>query len=158
MPRAFQIPLTICLLLLALSGCEYRTRGITMSEPPPKSLRLSTPEAGYHLSAADRAKIIPGFDADALERLLSMIRPEMRQEILAHFQVPDVPVARDLGEIRVFYDPQLQAVLEEVWAPMWDQVGATDDILEKNGYGWPGREIAKQRRAVLRERQDRSGT
>ena len=147
-------------LLLAASGCEYQAqaRGLTMIEPPPRSLRLVTPETSYHLSAADRARVVPGFDGDALERLLRMVRPDMRQEILAHFQVPDGTGGRDLGQLVAFHDPQLQSVLEEVWAPMWDHVGATDEQLEKDVYGWPGREVARQRRAAARPRQGQSGS
>jgi hypothetical protein len=44
-------------------------------------------------------------------------------------------------------DPELQALLEEVWAPVWDQVGASDAELYKNELGLPGRNIAIQRRA-----------
>jgi hypothetical protein len=114
----------------------------------PKPLGLAHPESTYRLSTEDRIRIQPGFDVDALERLLQMVRPDMRGEILAHFQVHESQ-QRSYGRLVEFYEPELQAVLEEVWAPMWDEVNATDQQIEENAYGFPGREIAKQRRAGM---------
>jgi hypothetical protein len=78
----------------------------------------------------------------------------MRLEILKHF-LPRENGER-LGILAKMYDPELQKVLEEVWAPMWDEVGATDAQLEMNNYyPFPGREIARQRRkARMRTQQD----
>jgi hypothetical protein len=134
--------------LLITTGCEYQSLGITM-EPPPKPLRLSTPDATYSLASADRAKLRRGFDADALERLLRMVRPDMRQEILGHFQLSD-GTGRRYGDLVQFHDPRLQPLLEEVWAPMWDEVGATDEQIAQNAFHFPGRDIARQRRAAAR--------
>lgn len=121
-----------------------------MSAPETRPLRLASADAGFRIDAAERAKLRPGFDVAALERLLSMVRPDMRATILGHFQKKTVqPGGRqewsDLVEI---HDPKLQEVLEEVWAPMWNN--APDQAIEENWYKWPGREIAKQRRAQLR--------
>ena len=154
MPRQkAQIALCAALLALTATGCEHQARAITMTQPSPPPLRLSTPERGYQLPPADRARIVRGFDAPALERLLGMVRPDMRQEILAHFLIPDGTESRRHGQLVAFHDSDLQAVLEEVWAPMWDEVGATDEEIDRNVYGWPGREVARQRRAAAREHQ-----
>jgi hypothetical protein len=128
---------------LAYSGCEPG-RMLPMSSPEPHPMRLSIPESGFRLSEADRAEILPGFDVEALERLLGMTRPDLRREILKPFQ------RRKDGErigmlVRVA-DPDLQQVLEEVWAPKWDAANATDAEVEANAFGYPGREIALQRR------------
>ena len=132
------------------AGCEYHNHGITM-DAPPRPLRLATPELAYHLSMEDRTRIQSGYDADALERLLQMVRPDMRQEILAHFQVQDGS-GRRYGQLVQLHEPQLQEVLEGVWAPMWDEVKATDQQIADNTFEFPGREIAKQRRAAARAR------
>lgn len=117
-----------------------------MSTPEPLPLRLPVADAGYRLSDADRAKLLPGFDAEALERLLAMVRSGMRRQILACFQKPET--AGSHGHLTVLRDPELQSVLEEVWAPVWDAVRATDAELEADVYGFPGREIAMRRRAA----------
>lgn len=126
-----------------------------MNSPEPLPLRLEAADPTHRLSEADRAKLLPDFDAEALERLMAMTRPERRQEILKHFQVRGD--GERLGHLVGLDDPELQKVLEEVWAPMWDHVGATDAEIKANAYGWPGREVAKQRRdARARAKQDGS--
>lgn len=113
-----------------------------MTSPDAEPLRLEQPDAAYRLSAGDREKLAPGFDADALERLLREIRPSLRDEILAHFQLPAAGQGR--GHLVEIHDVRLQAILEEVWAPMWDD--APDEAVEEGWYQMPGREIARQRR------------
>jgi hypothetical protein len=137
--------------LLLLVGCERPTYGITMNVPP-RPLRLAAPDATYRLSAGDRAKVQEGFDVDALERLVGMVRPDMRQELLVHFQVGDEGGPRR-GRIVQMIDPELQRVLEEVWAPMWD--GVPDEVLDATGDPFPGRNVAKQRRAAARAKTEK---
>jgi hypothetical protein len=118
-------------------------------EEADEPLRLPASDQSYRLSADDRARVRPGFDADALERLLQAIRPDMRQEILAHFQFAE-DTTRQYGYLVQFHDPKLQPLLEEVWAPMWDELNARDEDIERDVYGYPGREIALKRRAARR--------
>lgn len=92
---------------------------------------------------------------EALERLLGMTRPELRHEIMKHFQKRKD--GERLGMLVQVADPELQRVLEEVWAPKWDAAGATDAEIEANAFGYPGREIARQRRAD-RARAEREGS
>lgn len=113
-----------------------------MTSPDAEPLRLEQPDATYRLSASDRERLAPGFDAEALERLLRQIRPSMRGEILAHFQIPTAGQAQ--GHLVEIHDAQLQAILEEVWAPMWDD--APDEAVEEGWYRMPGLEIARQKR------------
>lgn len=127
--------------VLASSGCEPASQAL-MSAPEPLSLRLVTPEPGYRLDAAERARVLPVFDTDALERLLAMVRPEMRREVLRHFQ--QRAPGDKVGHLVQLHDPTLQAVLEEVWAPMWET--ATDEQIENDVYGLPGRDVARKRR------------
>ena len=135
------------LVALVLGACE-RTQGTLMNSPDPIPLRLQVADQGYHLTAEDRARIRPGFDAGALQKLLRAVRPEMRAEILAHFQLVDDGVRR--GLLVQFHDAALQPLLDEVWAPMWDEVKASDDDIRQNTYGFPGRQLAMERRAARR--------
>lgn len=130
---------------LIFSGCEPG-RTLLMSSPEPLPMRLPAPDQGFRLSEADRAEMLAGFDVEALERLLGMTRPDLRQEILKHFQKRKN--GERLGILVQLSDPDLQKVLEEVWAPKWDLVNATDAEIEANAFGFPGREIARQRRAA----------
>lgn len=135
-------------VLLFAAACD-RLLPTAMS-PKPAHIRLEQPEADYRLSAAERAKIVPGFDVDALERLLASMNPDMRQEVLAFFQWRTADGA-PRGHLYRILDPQLQSILEEVWAPMWDE--ATDEQIAENAFGMPGRKIAEQRRAERRTKE-----
>jgi hypothetical protein len=140
-------------ILLAGAGCEHQDYGITM-DPPPQPLRAASPGAHFQLDAAERARLVPGYDAAALERLLARVTPDRRTEILRYFQFPkDRSVS--LGLLVQIKDPELQPLLEEVWAPMWDHVGATDEQLAENAFNYPGRELAMQRRAARKQGADR---
>src|SRR4051812_13380522 len=49
-----------------------------MLTPDAQPIRLRAPDPHYHLAPEDRARVLPRFDADALERLLAMTRPDLR--------------------------------------------------------------------------------
>ena len=121
-----------------------------MSSPSAIPLRAARNDAQFRLTEEDRQKLIPGFDADALERLLAWVTPELRGEILMGFQVAEGRTGSH-GWIVELKDPQLQPLLEEVWAPMWDHVGASDAQIATDAYQFPGREIAAQRRKAPRQ-------
>lgn len=59
-----------------------------MTTPEMQSLRIEVPDRDFRIGTEDRARIVPDVDADALERLLSMVRPERRAELLKAFQYP----------------------------------------------------------------------
>lgn len=133
--------------LVGLGGCDLQRTGPTMSsEPHPRSIRAAVPEADFRLSAEQRARLNPGFDVAALERLLARVEPEHRSVILSCFVKPEPDTPRP-GMLTQIKDPELQALLDEVWAPVWDHVGASDAELQKNELGLPGRDLAIQRRA-----------
>lgn len=137
--------LATCLAgVLTLHACEHRP-GALMTSPEAEPLRLEAPDAAFQLTAQDRAELAPVFDADALERLLRELRPDMRGEILAYFQK-----GKSSGHLVQIHDPHLQTILEEVWAPYWEN--APDEALDADWYRMPGREIAKARRAAARAR------
>ena len=86
--------------------------------------------------------IHPHFDAEALERLLSLLPPASRAETLATFLRPtgDHRVRLTIG----FADPALQAALEEVWQPYW--AGMPPEDMAREPAEFPGRELALRRR------------
>lgn len=127
--------------LLATSACERLPP--TAMTPMPMSVSLNSPDEAFRLTAAERANVPDIFDADALERLLAWAQPDKRPEILAHFQIQPAD-GQHRGHLVEFLDPRLQPLLEEVWAPLWRN--ATDQEIEANIYGLPGRMVAKQRR------------
>ena len=111
------------------------------------ALRAGTPATNFQLDSGERARVVPGYDVAALERLLAHVIPTRRTEILRYFQFPEDPSV-SLGLLMEIKDPRLQPLLEEVWAPMWDQVGATDEQIAENVFGYPGRALAMECRAV----------
>lgn len=107
-----------------------------------RPLRLADPDASFRLSAEDRANVLPFYDADALERLLGMIDPEVREPMLRMFLASEKREPRAV--LTYLDDPQLQAVLEEVWAPHWELL--PPEAVELEQADIPGREIARKRR------------
>lgn len=121
-----------------------------MSDPSIPSARLDVPDAAFRLTAQERASVEPGFDADALERLLASLLPVLRAEVLSDFQTTRYAPDDIGGGLIKFEDPVLQALLDEVWAPRWD--GVPDEWLNDPGMQrFPGREIARARRAARRD-------
>ena len=140
------------LAVVLLASCETAARTPAMTEPSYQPLALRTPDLSYRLAAEERAKVIPGFDVDALERLLRKVRPDMRQEVLGQFQLPQPGKPAPLG-ITEFTEPELNPLLEEVWATLWDD--ASDDFLAEGVSSMPGRSLAKQRREERRRSEGR---
>ena len=126
-----------------------------MTSPSAQPLRAPRVDLDFRLSAVDRRSVAPGFDADALERLLAHITPERRAEFLSYFQLQPGN-AQAHGWIVALADPSLQPLLDEVWATMWDHVGATDAEIAADVYQFPGREIAAQRRMAARRNTEKN--
>jgi hypothetical protein len=141
MPSVRALAITIAVVITA-TACDRLPP--TAMAPSPVLIRLPAPDPSFRLSAAERATVLREFDADALERLLAAVQPDKRAEILAFFQ-PRSEEGPRLGHLVAFNEPELQPLLEEVWAPFW--ANATDEEIEQDVYGMPGRLIAKQRRA-----------
>lgn len=131
-----------CLLVAA---CDHSSNVVMTTTPSPKALRLETPDRNFKLTPQERASIRPGFDVDALERLLASVEPPFRPFFLSSFQAvePGMP-----GRVLVkMGDPTLQPLLDEVWAPIWEMYPEMMDTETKE---YPGRELARQRRAARR--------
>ena len=134
-------------------GCDLQRANLAMpAEPHP--IRAVVPAADFHLTPIQRESLLPGFDVGALERLLAQVSPERRDEILSYFQQPEPNTPRR-GMLTRINDAALQSLLEEVWAPVWDHIEASDAELQINELGTPGRDIAIHRRALNR-RDDKS--
>ena len=95
-----------------------------MSDLPPL-----TPDPAFRLSGEERARLRPDYDADALERLLAHLSPDMRPEILEsctdrryrelpRFRLgPQAPPLQFLPmqlDNHRFSDPRLQALTDAV--------------------------------------------
>jgi hypothetical protein len=133
---------------LMLNGCERLPP--TETGPTPVSISLDTPDESFRLDAAERANIIDDmYDPDALERLLQLVHPDYRMDVLAHFQKEPFDGGRR-GKLVEFFDPKLNALLDPVWAPMWKN--ATDEELEANIYGMRGRATVMKQRREMRDR------
>lgn len=146
--------LLACVLVAGvLVACESLPRTPVTNEPVADPIALRAPDTSFRLSAEQRAGVGEGFDVDALERLLARIRPDMRQAIYLHFARVE-PGARPRGWLVEFNEPELQPLLEEVWATQWDD--ASDEELRTRAFFYPGWEIAKERRARLRRLRDAS--
>ena len=102
----------------------------------------------FHLDAATRARIAPGFDVDALERLLRHLGPLDRPIALAYFVLPQyreyTPGPNQWWTLKGFTDPVLNELLAEVWQPFWDT--QPDEMLADADSNYPGQELARRRR------------
>lgn len=129
------------------ASCEH-AQGNLMTTPDMRPLRMEVPDRGFRLGVEERARVVPDVDPDALERLLGMVRPDARAEMLRLFQYP--AAGERFAYLFEFTEPELQAVLEEVWAPAWADV--PDELLESGGLPHPGREVELRRRAERKRR------
>jgi hypothetical protein len=128
---------------LALTGisCD-RFPEVAMTTPQPSGFSLPSPDVAFRLSPEERASVRRGFDADALERLLSRLIPPVRPMVLGAFQYP--PAGESPALMIKIGEPSLQPLLDEVWAPMWEHFPPNAiDIEDKD---FPGRELARKRR------------
>lgn len=126
-----------------VAACETLNEQVVMSEPGYVPVEAPEPDPGYRIPPEERARLRPEFDAGAMERLLARLDPEHRTRILAGFQLPR-PGERTHMEVWYFDDPELQALLEEVWEPFWDTVPL--EVLKLDDSARPGRARAQARR------------
>ena len=123
-----------------------------MSAPNPRTVRLPAPDASYRLTPEERASVRPGFDVDALERLLAAIEAGARPVLLESFQTP-APGGRVRNTVKMG-DPALQPLLDEVWAPVWLARPARLRKHYPDDDQWPGLALARQRAGVRPDPQD----
>jgi hypothetical protein len=116
-------------------------------------MALPTPDPSYHIDAAARARLQPGVDPDALERLLRCFPAESHASHLDMFSIRHIAVdadgrAPDVTVLTRISNPVMHRLLEEVWQPFW--ASFSDAELEQELGGPPGRELARHRRAEQR--------
>ena len=104
------------------------------------------------LTPEERASVRDGFDVDALERLLAAVEADARPIILHAFQ-PPAPGELEPGEFMTpptrMGDPTLQPLLDEVWATAWERFAP--ELLDSDEMNYPGKQLAKERRAARGE-------
>jgi len=94
----------------------------------------------FRLMEAERQRLRRRFDHDALERLLAHVSPEHREGILECFRIE----GNEVRELWYIGDPELQSILDEVWAPLW--MGRTVEEIEADETERPGKRLAIERK------------
>jgi hypothetical protein len=114
-----------------------------MSSEPMTTLPLTKVERDpdFRLTEGERQRLRRRFDHDALERLLAHVPPERREGILECFRIPEGNEVRELWFIGA---PELQSILDEVWAPIW--MGRTVEEIEADETERPGKRLAIERK------------
>jgi len=87
-----------------------------MSEPGDPSKRTYVVDPSYRMSASEKSDVMYIFDVVALERLISMLPPEDREEMLSYFQYSGAASNDGPPKLVRLDDPDLQAVLGRVGA------------------------------------------
>jgi len=102
------------------------------------------------LSSEVRGRLEGRFDITALEELLGTMTPEDQQDLLdglgASGNPPPGGETRDVSVMMRSTDPARQALLDRMWALYWDHLPA--ELLDRTDLPYPGRELAKARRAT----------
>lgn len=130
---------------LLVAGCD-RHQEVVMTAPRPNTVRLPAADVHFRLTPEERASLRPGFDADALERLLAAIEPGARPDLLRSFQMPE-PGERVRNTVQMG-DPELQPLLDEVWLPFWESQPARLHKHYADDNRWPGLELARRRAGI----------
>jgi hypothetical protein len=106
----------------------------------------------FRLDAATRGRVAPGFDVDALERLLQHLDIRTRPLVLDEFLLPEhrstPPAPNEWRTLKGFTDPVLNELLAAVWQPFWET--QSDAMLADPYSQYPGQELARRRRREQR--------
>ena len=107
------------------------------------------------LSETQRSRIATQWDADAVEKIASLLNGEDRRTFLHPFggvpgdTVPAVPSRQVSYYFMLTHpDPQIQELLDLMWAPYWETLPPEALTSESPAYKFPGRKIALERRAA----------
>lgn len=113
-----------------------------MDVPRGPGRRTYVADASYQMPDREKADVMDIFDVVALERLISMLPPEHRAEVLSHFQYADPTSDEPPPKLVRFDDPDLHAALERVWVPYWYTVPSEALYSDSE---IPGRQLALAR-------------
>lgn len=141
MQRTGRDAATIGAACLALAACETANLAAGGPDPQYTPLVLVRRDAGFRLTELQRRQVRPGFDLDALERLLAHVPAEHRDSLFLAFRAPR---GNEVRELWYLGDPALQELLEQVWAPQWDRVPLA--VIEADQSERPGKRVAIERR------------
>jgi hypothetical protein len=139
--RRSALCLTLAVLLVT-AACEHRGGGSLMDVPSGPSQRTYVADASYRISDRDRSNVMNIFDVTALERLISMLPPEDRSDVLSYFQYADPASEYPPPKLVKFDSPELQEVLEHVWVPYWSTLSPAALYSDSQ---IPGRQLALAR-------------
>ena len=85
---------------------------------------MSASDQPFRFTTDDEARIAPGLDIGALEGLLSRLPVSERDWVRESFEVPAIQGMS--AKTLKFSDPRLQDLVNEVWAPRWQGLGAQE--------------------------------
>jgi hypothetical protein len=141
MKRTLYLVATLSAALFTVVACE-NTPATTMSQHASHGPRP------VHLSSEVRQRLESRFDVSALEELLGTMTVKEQQEILQGLGVGRPPAGGETRDVSVMMrstDPARQALLDRIWAPFWEHL--PPELLDRTDLPYPGRELAKARRA-----------
>jgi len=134
---------------LMIAACE-RTPATIMTQNPSHAPRPTC------LSSEIRDRLGVRFDVAALEELLGTMPASEQQDLLnslgASGTAPAGGETRDVSVPVRSTDPVRQALLDRVWAPFWETL--PPEMLDRIDLPYPGRELAKARRAARTSRNE----
>lgn len=108
------------LVLLAGACAPSPTSNRVVNAPSDQPVFLRASDTRFRLSQDQRAAVHPAYNADAVQRLLSWIRPEIRLEVLATFAGSSVAALGEkvaLGEPTWDVEhPQIREIVKELRA------------------------------------------
>jgi hypothetical protein len=114
-----------------------------------RNFTLMSDDARSHflLTAEQRSRLVPNINVDALQRFLEIAgkNAEERNVLLQLFSEHPGQNASFQLVGTVAANPQIKALLEEIWAPTWEAWGP--DAVEHSDATLPGREIARAKLA-----------
>ena len=126
---------------LTLTACETANVAAGGPDLHYTPLVMVRQDVTFRLTEAQRQQVRPGFDVDALERLLAHVPAERRDSLFVTFTAP---TGNEVRELWYLGDPALQELLEVVWAPMWDRIPT--EVIEADKSERPGKRLALERR------------
>lgn len=104
-------------LVLLMGACETTPTGNpVVNAPSNQPAFLKASDTQFRLSPDQRATVHPAYNADAVEQLLSWVRPEIRSEVLEVFSRSSVAGLGEnvaLGEVTWDVDhPQIREIVK----------------------------------------------
>lgn len=118
--------LTLALLFLfgGTMACDDE-----LAQPAGDSIErwvLPQPDADYRLTDEEKKRLVPGFEPDQVEDLISRYHPDLRAEILPLFVVPEDPAGPYLEAPPEVPAHSLSPKWDATWAGYWRALTPTE--------------------------------